>query len=325
MGSLARIATLCQGGRGHGSVEANRRHMLGLLEQALLQKPDLVCLPEAFLKMGVSGIKPAAMAETLAGPTVEAVSHLARQGGCYVICPLRTLREGKMWNSAVIVGRSGEIVGQYDKLHPVTTSPDYTVFESGISPGMDLPVFDLDFGRIGIQICFDEGFPETWQALAEQKVKAIIWPSAYDGGFRLEALACLHQVHVITSVRTRRSRIIDPCGRVQAWTDEYAMMAVRDINLDFAVCHYDFNCTVPQRIMDAYPGRVRIASYPEDGCFLVEPTDASVTMNRLRAEFGLEDFQQYHDRHRCAYSTVLAGQAPPVQSAPHGSRAMYAD
>lgn len=325
MKTLARIATVCQGGRGQGSIEANRSHMLGLLERALLQKPDVVCLPEAFLKMGLSGVSPDRVVEPVPGPTIDAVAKLARKCGCYVICPLRTLRDGRHWNSAVIIGRSGEVVGQYDKLHPVTTSPDYTVFESGISPGADLPVFDLDFGRIGIQICFDAGFPETWQALADRGVKAIFWPSAYDGGFRLQALAALHQVHVITSVRTERSRIIDPCGRVQASTDRFAPIAVRDVNLDFEVCHYDFNCTVPQRLLDAYPGRVRIASYSDDPCFLVEPMDAALTMERLRSEFGIEGFRQYHDRHREAYSAVLAGQTPPVQTARHGSRAMYAD
>ncbi len=324
MKTLLRIATVCQGGRGQGSIEANRNHMLGLVKKTLLQKPDLVCLPEAFLKMGLSNIPPALRAETVPGPTTDAMAELARKGQCYIVCPLRTCRDdGCEYNSAVIIGRSGDIIGRYDKLHPVTSSPDYTVFESGISPGAELPVFDLDFGRIGIQICFDAGFPETWQALADQGVRAVLWPSAYDGGFQLQMLAALHQFHVITSVRTGSSRIIDPCGRVQAATDSFMPVAVRDINLDFEVCHYDFNFSVPQNLADAYADRVRVTSYAEDICFVVEPMDAALTTAHLRDEFGFESFRQYHERHRKAYAAILSGQSLFPQDARHGNRAMY--
>ena len=36
----------------------------------------------------------------------------------------------------------------------------------------------------------------------------------------------------------------------------------RDVNLDYAVCHYDFNYSIPDRIMEAYPGRVEIRPHP---------------------------------------------------------------
>ena len=41
-----------------------------------------------------------------------------------------------------VIGRSGEVVGIYDKLSPVTTTPDYTSFEDGITPGDEPCVFD---------------------------------------------------------------------------------------------------------------------------------------------------------------------------------------
>jgi hypothetical protein len=54
MGTRVRIATVCQGGQFKPSVQQNRDYMLGLLEVALQQRPDLVCLPEAFHNVGVS-------------------------------------------------------------------------------------------------------------------------------------------------------------------------------------------------------------------------------------------------------------------------------
>ena len=165
------------------------------------------------------------------GPTTDAVARRAREHGCYVICPIKTVRQGVYWNSAVVIDRTGEILGIYDKVHPVTTSSDYTVFEGGIAPGpVDPPVFDLDFGRIGIQICFDAGFPETWQALADKGAQIVFWPSAYNGGFPLQVYAYLHHYYVISSVRTDKSRIIDPLGGILAETDDVTSVIYRDIN-----------------------------------------------------------------------------------------------
>ncbi|NOZ24389.1 MAG: carbon-nitrogen hydrolase family protein [Planctomycetes bacterium] len=322
MGAVARIVTTCQNGRGHATVEKNREYMLGLFDRALLQKPDLVCFPEAFT--GVSVSAPASeVAEPVPGPTTDAFAKHAKENRCYVICPIRTKRDGKEWNSAVVIDRAGDILGVYDKAQPVTTSHDYTVFENGVTPGGKPPVFDLDFGRIGIQICFDAGFPESWAGLAAKGAKAVFWPSAYNGGFTLQTYARLHHVYVITSVRSQRSRIIDPCGRVVAETDQLLNFTVRDVNLDFVVAHNDFNWPILDRIIDTYGHRVRVTSYRDDGHFIVEPMDPAITSTQLQKEFGFESAFQYHDRHRQAYAAIRKGEAPPAQKAAHGDRAQY--
>jgi predicted amidohydrolase len=323
-GSIARIVTTCQNGERHSTVEGNRDQMLTLFDRALKQKPDLVCFPETFTGVGVEGKTPEQVAESVPGSTTDAFARRAKAHRCYVICPIRTVRDGKQWNSAVVLDRSGQILGIYDKVHPVTTSPDYTVFEDGIMPAGEPPVLDLDFGRIGIQICFDAGFPETWALLARKGAKAVFWVSAYHGGFALETYAYLHHYYVITSVHPEESRIIDPCGRVVAQTDSMVNFVVRDINLDYVVAHYDFNYPIPDRLLDTYPGRVRITSYVNDGHFLVEPTDPTLTTAQLQAELGFEPASQYFDRHRTGYAALLAGRTPPAQTAAHGKRAQYA-
>ncbi len=324
-GSIVRIITTCQNRRGFPTVEGNRENMLALFRRALKQKPDLVCFPEGFIGLGNNVWKP----EPVPGPTTDAFARLAKQHRCYVICPIPTARDGRDWNSAVVIDRDGGILGIYDKAHPVTSSPDYTRFETGplakggLFPGGEPPVFDLDFGRVGIQICFDAGFPETWETLARNGAKVVFWPSAYDGGFVLQAYASLHHYHVISSVNVVRSRIIDPCGRVRAETDERVHFVARDVNLDFVVAHYDFNWNIPARIVDAYPGRVDVTSYRDDARFLVEPTDAALTTAQLQAEFGFEPWSQYHQRHREAYAALHEGKSPTPQQAAHGDRGQY--
>jgi len=323
MGTKVRIATICQGGQFFSSVEENRRHVLKLLDLALHQNPDMVCLPEAFATVSVPARDLTRLTETVPGPTTDAVSERAREHNCYIICPVKIKRNSKLWNSAIIITRSGDIFGIYDKVQPVTSSSDYTVFEDGITPGNEFPVFDLDFGRIGVQICFDIGFPEGWQRLSEKGAKMVFWPSAYDGGFPLQVYAYLHHYYVVSSVQSDKSRIIDPLGVILAETDHHMNVIHRDINLDFVVSHYDFNYSVPDEIMKAYPGRVNITSHIDDAHFLVEPIDDSLTTTQLQREFRFESALKYCQRHQEAYPLIRRGKRPVPQKALHGDRPQY--
>jgi hypothetical protein len=234
-----------------------------------------------------------------------------------------TERDGAIYNSALLFDRSGEITGIYDKVHPVTSMPDYTVFESGTTPGTEAATFDLDCGRVGIQICFDVGFPETWAVLAQRGARLVFWPSAYHGGLPLQTYASLHRYYVVTSVGRDRSRIIDPCGRVVRETDAQVNVVAYDLNLGFAVCHYDFNYAIPDRIMERYGDRVRVSSYVDDGLFIVEPLDEGITTEALQQEFGFESMQAYYDFHRRGYRSLVEGERPAPQKARHGARAQY--
>lgn len=322
--SGVRVATICLASKGYPTVEENRRYALKLVDRALKVKPDLVCLPEAFTTFTIKRYRSLEeLAEELDGPTVKAFSNKAIEGGCYIICPIITMHDGALWNSAVVIDRSGGIVGVYDKVHPVTSTYDYTIFEDGVTPGRDYPVFNLDFGCIGIQICFDICFPEGWIELARKGAKMVFWVSAYNGGFPLQAYACLNRYYVVSSVRTDRSMIIDPCGRILAETDSMVNIAYYDVSLDYVVCHYDFNYSIPDLILERYSGRIRVRSYKDDALFIVECMDRGLRIEDIQKEFSFESFQQYIDRHRYAYKCIHEGASPQPQKAAHGSRPQY--
>lgn len=322
---VARIATICLNSRTGRTLSANRSGMLELIDRTCKNSPDVVCLPEAFSSAGIPSTPAGPVLDTCPGPTINAVSQKAKRNGCYIICPVVCRRKGKIRNSAFVIDRKGKVVGVYDKVHPVTKSSDYACFEDGVFPGEDLPVFDLDFGRVGIHICFDAGFPESWAGLAKKGARLIFWPSAYTGGFPLQAYASLHQCHVVSSVRSNESRIINPCGRIVAKSGARTGVAVHDLNLDFSVCHYDFNFGIPARIAKAYGNRVRVSTYREDALFLVEPLDGKLTTKQLQKEFGFECAHTYFERHKKAYRQLLGGKKPLPQKAAHGDRAQYGE
>ncbi|GIX06894.1 MAG: hypothetical protein KatS3mg115_1297 [Candidatus Poribacteria bacterium] len=323
MGALATVATICQGGVFRPTVRENVERMLGLVEEALTYQPDLICLPETFPDVGVRGSLQE-RAEPIEGPTVRAFAAKARAGRCYLLCPLHLQEGERVFNVALLLDREGEVAGIYRKVCPVTSSADYTEFEHGVTPGADLPVFDLDFGRVGVQICFDIGFPENWQTLADRGARLVVWPSAYDGGFPLRVYAYLHHYYVVSSTRTGRSRIIDPCGEVLVETSDSNPIAVRRINLDYVVIHLDWNKSIPDRIREKYGSRVAIRQWdPGSAHVVIEPQDPTISCAQLQEEFGFEPTALYHERHRIAYRRLLAGEPAVPQQARHGERPQY--
>ncbi len=78
MPTVARIATVAQNGQFENTLAANREYIMGLLDEAVRLKPDLVCLPEAFTNQGVTGPL-SEKAETVPGPSTDAAARRARE------------------------------------------------------------------------------------------------------------------------------------------------------------------------------------------------------------------------------------------------------
>ena len=111
---------------------------------------DLAILPEVSFKFARDDL--GGKAETLSGPRVDAFADKARQHNTYVTVPMQLRREDGIYNSIVLLDRTGEPAGVYDKVHPVMQADGSLDF--GIDPGKSFPVFDVDFGRVGVQICW---------------------------------------------------------------------------------------------------------------------------------------------------------------------------
>ena len=139
------------------------------LETAGQHGVDIACLPEEF-----SGT----IAETIPGPTVNAVAELARKRHMYVVCPIREqAADGQQYNTAVLLDRKGKVQGIYRKV--------FVFWGEGLNPSRDsVPVFDTDFGRVAISTCFDANFDEVWQEAERKGAEMVLWPSAYGGACR---------------------------------------------------------------------------------------------------------------------------------------------
>ena len=77
------------------------------------------------------------------------------------------------------------------------------------TPGTEYPVFETDFGRVGMAICWDLHFLDVVHAMTEQNVQLILWPSMYQGGFQLRMWAYLAGAYVVSAWPGNICEIID--------------------------------------------------------------------------------------------------------------------
>lgn len=143
--------------------------------------PDIVLLPELINIFEVEdhplSLEDSASTEAVAELT-DRFAELAARHGMHLILPVGELREDGLYNSAILLDRQGREIGRYDKTH--ISQPEKLIYPN-IQAGEDFPVFDLDFGRIGIMTCYDCNFPEVSMIYAMKGVEVLFYPRWQSG------------------------------------------------------------------------------------------------------------------------------------------------
>jgi predicted amidohydrolase len=176
---------------------------------------DIAALPEMAVNGGREGAMPE-VAYPLQGAVLDVMAAKAREHQCHIVVPLYLVddpEKGLYSNAAALLDREGRVVGIYRKVFAVVDDGDATA-EHGVTPGTGFPVFDCDFGRVGIQICYDMAFDEGWEALARKGAELIIWPSQWPGQIHPASRALRGGYFVLSSTWRNNASLLDPTGHV---------------------------------------------------------------------------------------------------------------
>lgn len=176
MPRLVTVTAVQLGSTRSSTPNENRAHALDMLEKAASGKPDLVVMPEAVAMLCYPDDHPDFtyfdVAEPVPGPTSEAASRIAARYGVNVVIGLIEKRRKGGQNLALVIDRTGATVGRYEKVH----EPEICRLDQHALVGDEIPVFDLDFGRIGIFICWDLNYPEMATILSLNGAQLIVFP-----------------------------------------------------------------------------------------------------------------------------------------------------
>jgi len=110
------------------------------------------------------------------GREFEIGARLAKKYNMNIVLGIAGFEGEQRRNVGVVIDRKGEIAGIYRKVQ--LTRGEVL---GGVVPGDDYPVFDLDFGRIGVVICHDLSFAESTRILGVRRAEIIMWPSNWSG------------------------------------------------------------------------------------------------------------------------------------------------
>lgn len=207
------------------SAQENLDHFALLIAEAAERGADVVCLPEALTLPG-SGKTYVQASEPIPGPTTEFLSTVARQHRVYIVAGLIERAGPVVYNTAVLLGRSGELIGTYRKV-----SLPREEIDGGISPGSTFPTFATDFGRIGLMICWDVAFPEPARQLALDGAEVIFMPIWGGNTLLARARAVENQVYLVTSSYDMETGVFDKEGVLVAEASEAQPVAVVEVDL----------------------------------------------------------------------------------------------
>lgn len=142
---------------------------------------DLVVFPETVttgFNPNMSAEKLYELVDTVEGELTKPICEQAQKLGVHVVWPTYTRgpEPGFVYNSSILIGPSGEIIGVYHKTHPFPT--ERRAGGGWCEAGNFADVFDTELGKIGMIICYDGDFPELSRLLAVKGAEIIVRPSA---------------------------------------------------------------------------------------------------------------------------------------------------
>ena len=257
------------------TLEQQRNRLAEQLELAAQIKPDIVATTEFTPVIGVPEANYGTFWDTAEivpdGPVCQIASAAAKKHNMHVIVGDIERRGPHMFNTAVLFGRDGKFIGQYDKTHLT-----FGELEFGVSCGDSYPVFDLDFGRIGIHICYDEWFPEVARYYAHQGVEILFLCVAGGKPITWRTRALDNGMHFVAAATGPPAMIIESSGQIIA-ENHHSGFAWADLNLDYRqtnvyrdpMMSYGIPCIVPQmrnvldhRLLDGLSHSLRTLSRP---------------------------------------------------------------
>lgn len=153
------------------------------MDKVMPEKPDLVTLGEMFQCPYVTQNFPL-YAEEEGGDTWQRLSQLAAKHQVYLSAgTVPELDGGKVYNTAYVFDRQGRQIAKHRKVHlfDIDVEGGQSFRESDtLSAGNQVTVFDTEFGKIGICVCFDFRFPELGRLMALKGAKLILVPAAFN-------------------------------------------------------------------------------------------------------------------------------------------------
>jgi N-carbamoylputrescine amidase len=193
------------------SAEENLARVSAKIREAARRGAQIACTHELFRGEYFCRKEDAALfdlAEAVPGPATEALGKLARENKVVIVASLFERRAAGIYhNTCAVLDADGSFLGKYRKMHIPDDPLYYEKFY--FTPGdLGFPNFDTRYGRIGVQICWDQWYPEGARAIALGGAQVIFYPTSIGwhpaekaefGAGQLDAWRTIQRGHAIAN------------------------------------------------------------------------------------------------------------------------------
>ena len=263
---------------------------------------DLAILPETSIT-GEAGGDALARSVPYEGPVEKTFARTARENRCYIVVAtyLREAHDSKRCsNAAVLVERTGKMAGIYRKVHLVP-SLDGKSLESGSSPGQELPVFDCDFGKLAIQICYDMEFDRGWQELARKGAELVAWPTQSPQRAHPSARAMEQRCYIVSSTWRNNASVFEPTGKICAHIEPPEQVLVHEIDLSYAILPWSGKLRNGKALQAKYGDKIGFRYYEDEDLGIFWSNDPRVPVRQMVQSLGLLEVDEELARVRETY------------------------
>lgn len=236
----------------YDDVKKNLEQLEAYIQKAVLEKVDFITAGEMFSCPYETPNFPK-YAEEEGGETWKALSAMAGRYGVYLSAGSvpELSEDGKVFNTAYVFDRKGKQIAKHRKVHlfDINVEGGQCFKESDtLTAGDQVTVFDTEFGKMGICICYDFRFPELARLMVQKGARVILVPAAFNMTtgpahweimFRCRALD--NQVYVLGTSPSRdegagytawgHSLLVSPWGQILSQAEEKPGMLVNDLDL----------------------------------------------------------------------------------------------
>ncbi|MDO5115103.1 MAG: carbon-nitrogen hydrolase family protein [Synergistaceae bacterium] len=203
-------------------MESNYQRSLAFMEQAAARGAQVTAFPEGHLSRYIAqypGLDAQKYAITMDHPYIKGFCDAAKKLHMITSISPSLLIDGKIYSSNVLISEEGEILASVAKNHIVRTEHFYE--QDYYTPGNDgFQVVNTSVGRIGIVVCYDRHYPESYRTCALKNADFVITPAGnekaepadiFEWEIRINAFA--NSMYILMVNRTGLEGQMDFCGR----------------------------------------------------------------------------------------------------------------
>jgi predicted amidohydrolase len=272
--------------------ESQRRFRRGL---------DLAVLPEVAVT-GEAG-KDSALRAVPLEELRDAFGAKAREHRCYIVVPTYLLEDGSeraRSNAAILFSRSGETAGVYRKVHLVVSS-DGSGFENGCTPGREVPVFDCDFGKLGLQICYDMEFDYGWRELARKGAELIAWPTQSPQTSHPAFRAMQNRCYIVSSTWRDNASVFEPTGKIAAQVRPPGSILVHEFDLSYAILPWHPRLRKGEALRAKYGDKAGFRYYEDEDCGIFWSNDPQLSVGEMARSIRVPEVEESLEHVRKVY------------------------